>query len=259
MYSSSPESGHHPLRAFIVDDEARCREALKHLLSKYCPDVSVDTECESVRAALEVLRESTPDILFLDVVLQDGTGFDVLQRADCENISIIFTTAHDEHALKAIKFSALDYLMKPVDADELVAAVGKARHAGATREVRTKQLNLLRQNLGEGPEAERIALPTLDGFTFVELASIVFCEAQSNYTRFKFRDGESVIVCRTLKDYENLLEEHGFFRIHRSHMINLRHLERYVRGKGGYVVMSSGAELEVSPRCKEALLEKVKL
>ena len=187
--------------------------------------------------------------MFLDVELPDGTAFDDLQQLGGIRFQIIFTTAHAEYALRAIRFSALDYLMKPVVAEETRAAVDKVRGRRQDHDVRAHQMRTLQKHLVSGGEGmDRIVLPTQEGFIFVELHDIVWCEAQSNYTVFHLVAGPALIACRTMMEFEELLQEHGFFRIHHSHMINLHHVARYVKGKGGYVVMSTGTELEVSVR-----------
>ncbi len=247
------------LQTVIVDDEERCIEALKHLLGKHCPQVKIIATCDSVATAMSTLGGVAADLVFLDVMLPDGTGFDILQKLDLEHTAVIFTTAHDEFALKAIKFSALDYLLKPVNPDELALAVGKAQRVFELHEIRPAQLQTLASHLSQNDGAKMIALPTLDGFSFVEVQEIIFCESRSNYTDVTMKNGVKLTVCKTIKEYEILLEEYGFFRIHNSHIINLQHLRKYVRGKGGYVILSNGKELEVSTRRKEAFLERLAL
>ncbi len=240
------------LTAVIVDDEPHCREALKRLLAVHCPEILLLQECCGVEEAVRAIARHRPDLLFLDVELPDGTGFDVLERALNPECGVVFTTAYNEYALRAIKFSALDYLLKPVTAEELSAAVSKALRVLRQPDHRSNQLRVLRSLLRGGPDlTERIAVPTMDGFTFVGLKEIVWCGAESNYTRIHLERGESILTSRTMKEFEELLEERGFFRIHHSRLINLAHLRRYVKGKGGYVVMSDGRELEVSVRRKD--------
>jgi two-component system, LytTR family, response regulator len=243
----------------IVDDEERCSNSLVQLLNMHCPYVMIDAVCDSVHRALEILPGIHPDALFLDVMLGDGSGFDILQRLPEMKSSVIFTTAHSEYALKAIKYSAMDYLLKPIDSDELVAAIAKVGRSRELNEAIEARLRLLYLHLEGGAREEKIALPTSDGYCFIEIASIISCEAQSNYTVFKLNKGEKRIVSKTMKEYELLLEERGFFRIHRSYMINLKHVKSYYRGKGGYVVMSDGSELEVSPRCRDDLLQRLNI
>ncbi|MBL0174989.1 MAG: response regulator transcription factor [Ignavibacteria bacterium] len=243
------------IRAIIVDDEQPCRETLLRHLARHCPHLHVLAQCASVAEALEAIGACDPDLVFLDIMLPDGTGFDVLQCLDRVAFKVIFTTAHDEFAIRAIRFSALDYLLKPVLVGELLAAVEKVSQPRIPAHTSPTQIRLLRENLAHGGNNEmQMALPTLDGFMFVAVHDMVSCEARSNYTECGMANGEALTVCRTLKEFEDLLGDRGFFRIHHSHMINLRHLRRYVRGKGGYVVMSSGKEFEVSVRRKDAFI-----
>ncbi len=252
------ESNHpKPLRAILVDDEEHCRKTLSRLLAVQCHGVREIAQCDSVASGLEAIRTNNPDLVFLDIELPDGTGFDLLQKIGPVPLKIIFTTAHDEYAIRAIRFSALDYLMKPISATELRAAVERAATTTTPSPAHATQIRLLQDNLSGSEGKAKIALPTLDGFMFVALADIVICEARRNYTECVMATGETLLVCRTLKEFEELLAEHAFFRIHHSHIINLQHLRRYVRGKGGYVVMSSGRECEVSVRRKEEFIARL--
>jgi two-component system, LytTR family, response regulator len=252
-------SGSTSLRTVIVEDEAHCRDTLLGLIADECPDLHVVAICDSVAASVSKLREDRIDLVFLDVELPDGTGFDILQRLEEIRFKTIFTTAHAEYAIRAIRFSALDYLMKPVDPAELRAAVDKARCGFHSHETQSHQLRVLHEHLAaDGKGLDRIVLPTQDGYSFVELRDVVWCEAQSNYTVFHRVHGPALVSCRTMKEFEEILEAHGFFRIHHSHIVNLRHVVRYVKGKGGYVVMNTGKELEVSVRRKEEFIERIR-
>ncbi len=246
------------LRAAVVDDEAACRLMLKHLLAKHCPEVAVIAECESVDEAVRTLPVCSPDLVFLDIMLTDGTGFDLLQQLETVPFKVVFTTAHDTFAIRAIRFSALDYLLKPIQRDELVSAVARASETSQATRTHSSQLRLLHDNLAATTGGDtQIALPTLDGFIFVTVHDIVDLEANGNYTTCSTTQGETHLICRTLKEFDDLLADHGFFRIHHSHSINLRHLRRYIRGKGGYVIMSSGKELEVSVRRREEFIAQL--
>lgn len=245
------------LRAVIVDDEEHCRRTLSRLLTIHCHGVHEIAQCHSVASGLEVIRANKPDLVFLDIEMSDGTGFDLLQQSESVPFKIIFTTAHDEYAIRAIRFSALDYLLKPISVTELRAAVERAAESTAVSPVHQTQIRLLRDNLSGTDGQAKIALPTLDGFMFVALADIIVCEARRNYTECILAKGDALLVCRTLREFEDLLAEQGFFRIHHSHIINLHHLRRYVRGRGGYVVMSNGREFEVSMRRKEEFIARL--
>lgn len=244
------------LRAIIVDDERGGREALAALLANHCPSVEVIGMADSAATGAEAIRGLRPDLVFLDIEMPYGNGFDLLEMARGIDFGVIFTTAYDHYAIKAIRLCALDYLLKPIDADELQAAVARAE-----KELTVKPsgvLEALIQNMaGRDPGASRIALPTAEELLFVQVKDIVRCEAAGNYTIFHFISGEAPIVSRTLKEYEAVLGEMGFFRIHHSHLVNLHHVRRYVKGEGGQLVMCDGSEIAVSRRRKEELLSRL--
>jgi two-component system LytT family response regulator len=194
----------------------------------------------------------------MDICIRDGTSFDILSQLSSVEFKIIFTTAFNEYALRAIKFSALDYLLKPVDADELSTAIQKFIDARFDNDQNKQQLHLLHDHLASSENGKgMIAIPTLDGFTIIQIQDIIRCEAQSNYTDVFLKNNIKFTTCRTLKEYEELFVPHNFFRIHNSHLINLNHLQKYVKGKGGHVILSDGKELEVSVRRKEEFLKRL--
>jgi two-component system, LytTR family, response regulator len=246
------------LRAIIIDDEESCRDTLRDLLRNHFPHFQIVKECDSVESGIAALRGAEIDVLFLDVELPDGSGFDVLSALEDIRFKTIFTTAHNEYAVKAIKFSALDYLLKPILVDDLTAALARIDRTPEAQEQQRAQLRILHDRLVSRDDGEdRIALPTQDGYSFVDLRDIIRCEAENNYTWVFLVRGAKLLVCRTMKEFDEMLEEHGFFRIHNSHLINLRHLKRYVKGKGGYVVMSDDNELEVSVRRKDDFIGRI--
>ncbi|HTJ49608.1 MAG TPA: LytTR family DNA-binding domain-containing protein [Cyclobacteriaceae bacterium] len=244
------------VKCVIVDDELKSRESLKILLQDFCDNVEVCALCQNVAEAIEAIAEYKPDVVFLDIQMQRETGFDLLAKIKNIDFEVIFTTAYSEYAIKAFKFSAIDYLLKPIDIEELKKAVDKVE----------KKLNInisgrleqLLQNLRpSAPQHFKLALPTSDGLIFVKVDTIVYCEANSNYTTIFTDDGKKHVVSRTLKEYEDMLEDHNFFRIHNSHIINLGSIKKYVRGDGGYVIMNNDVSLDVSKRRKEAFLSKL--
>jgi two-component system, LytTR family, response regulator len=242
------------IRAIIIDDEKHCRETLSILLERYCPEVRVLAECGSGEQGLEAIRKHRPDLVFLDVEMPHLNGFEMLQQLPEIPFKVIFVTGYDEYAIKAIRFSALDYLLKPVDKEELLKAVGKAEVQLEPR--REAQLDILLQKLQPKPSGlQKIALPTQEGFELVPLEAIIKCESDSNYTHVFLRGGKRLLVSRTLKEIEELLRDHPFLRVHHSHLINLNEIVQYVRGEGGYVVMSDGSSVNVSRSRKEALLK----
>jgi two-component system, LytTR family, response regulator len=236
------------MKAVIIDDELQARSTLKKFLSAYCPEVSVRAECDSITAGFEcIVNNTAPDILFLDVQLADGDGFDLLQRLPQINFEIIFTTGYNNYAIKAIKYAAIDYLVKPINPEELREAVSRVMKKKA-------KYNSLDNPLPSRMNG-RIAIADSDGFRVVQLAKIVYCKAEGNYTLFIFSDGEKILVCKNLKEYECVLPQSSFLRIHNSYLINLEHLKSYVRGRGGQVEMSNGEFLDVARNRKQLLLD----
>jgi two-component system, LytTR family, response regulator len=246
------------LKCIIVDDEFKSRESLKAIIEKFCENITVLQLCQNGDEAIEAINTSKPDIVFLDIQLQKETGFDILERLDKIEFELIFTTAYSEFAIKAFKFSAIDYLLKPIDINDLKAAIEKARKrvAGNINE----RIAHLGQNLkGNTFKHSRLAVPTNDGLVFLNVDQILYCEATGNYTNIHMDDGRKFVVSRTLKEYENLLEEQDFFRIHNSFLINLNCLKKYIRGEGGQVVMNNDQALDVSKSRKKSFLEKIKM
>lgn len=256
------------LRAIIVDDEELGRKTLAHLLADYCPDVVVIDMAASAADARAALLKHSPDVLFLDIEMPGENGFDLLDSIHPDNrrFAVIFVTAYDHYALRAIKASAMDYLLKPVDIDELRAAVEKVSAARsippAAHEPFVSHVQTVLDNVrASGYGVTRLALPTGQGLRLVNAADVIRCEGDNNYSTFVVTGGESIVVCRTIREYEEILSESGFVRIHKSHLINLRHLKQYLRetqrDSGGHVVMDNGNKVEVSRRRKDELLARI--
>lgn len=243
------------MRAIIVDDELKSRESLKILLEEFCENVDVSALCKDVDEGVAAIQKHKPDIVFLDIQMQRETGFDLLEKITPITFEVIFTTAYSDYAIKAFKFSAIDYLLKPIDIEELKKALEKVEQKlNGNIALRLEQLV---QNLRPTSPNFKLALPTSDGLIFIKVDDILYCEASSNYTQIFSSDGKKYIVSRTLKEYEDLLTEHNFFRIHNSHLINLNSIKKYVRGEGGYVIMNNDVSLDVSKRKKEAFLARM--
>jgi len=244
------------LKSVIVDDESKSGESLKILIEDFCDDVVVSAICKSVDEGIAAIHEHQPDVVFLDIQMQRETGFDLLERLPEITFEVVFTTAHSEYAIKAFKFSAIDYLLKPIDLEELKASLAKVRKKiGQGIGARLQQLmRNLKETSGEN---YKLALPTADGLFFVKVSSIVYCEASSNYTEIVTDDGRKHIVSRTLKEYDEMLSEYNFYRIHNSYLINLNAVKKYIRGEGGSVVMTTGQCLDVSKRKKEGFLARI--
>ncbi|MFD0998255.1 LytR/AlgR family response regulator transcription factor [Ohtaekwangia kribbensis] len=244
------------INAIIVDDELKSRESLKILLEEFCDNVAVKALCQDVAEAVQAIQQYKPDVVFLDIQLQRETGFDLLTQLGDFDFEVIFTTAYAEYAIKAFKFAAIDYLLKPIDIGELKRALTKVeKRMNASISLRLQQLM---QNLkNTSSENYKLALPTTDGLVFVKMQDILYCEASSNYTEITVMDGKKYIVSRTLKEYEDMLGEHNFYRIHNSYLINLNAIKKYVRGEGGYVIMANDKSLDVSKRKKEGFLARI--
>ena len=247
------------LKAIIVDDEEKNREGLARMIDQFCHDVAVVGKAESASAAKKAIQEHQPDLVFLDIEMPGGNGFSLLEEMPNPNFQVIFTTAHADYAIKAIKFAALDYLLKPININELKTAVEKAiinMNAAQGGSLLKKKIEVLKDNRkNEGFDFEKIALPTSDGIDFYEIREILRCEADRAYCKFHMLNGQKVVVSKPLKEFEDLLEECNFFRVHKSNMINLNQIKKYVKGKGGYLILSDDSHVDVSVRRKEALMD----
>jgi two-component system, LytTR family, response regulator len=244
------------INAIIVDDELKSRESLKILLEEFCDNVTVKALCQDVADAVQAIQQYKPDVVFLDIQLQRETGFDLLTQLGDFDFEVIFTTAYAEYAIKAFKFAAIDYLLKPIDIEELKRALSKVEKR--RNDSISMRLQQLMQNLkNTSSENYKLALPTTDGLVFIKMQDILYCEASSNYTEITVMDGKKYIVSRTLKEYEDMLGEHNFYRIHNSYLINLNAIKKYVRGEGGYVIMANDKSLDVSKRKKEGFLARI--
>jgi two-component system, LytTR family, response regulator len=245
------------LSTIIIDDEPAAREKLQLLIEKYCADkITLKAVCKSPEEGIAAIAKHNPDLIFLDVEMPSMTGFDMLRKIARVNFEVIFTTAHDHYAIKAIKFSALDYLLKPIDLEQLLDAINKAvekkgmMHAG-------KRVENFIGNMEAKEKLSSLSVPTANGFMMMKVEDIVWCGAVNYYTVIHLKDKSELIATRTLKEFEELLTESGFIRIHHSHMINVAHLKRYIKGSGGQVEMSDGKTLDVSRRKKDELLERI--
>lgn len=246
------------LKAIVVDDELASRETLQNYLQKYCPDIEVSGLAEDVNQAIALINKHKPDVVFLDIEMPFGNGFDLLEKIGDHQFETIFVTAFSEYALKAIQVSASNYLLKPVSIDELIGAVEKVQKniSGQKDHLNTK---ILIENSGlANRQLHKIVLPTLEGFEVVVLKDVSFCEAEDNFTRFHLANGSKKLICRTLKFYEELLSGFDFIRIHKSYLINRHFVSRYMKGKGGQVALSTGEELDISPARKQEFLDAFK-
>lgn len=250
------------IKAVIVDDSPEARESLSADLKRWCSEtVKIAGEAGSMKEGLKVLRELKPDVVFLDIQLGDGDGFSLLEQLGETSTKVIFTTGMDNYGIRAIKFSALDYLLKPVDPDELVAAVEKLEGEQKKQSI-SENLKLLAEHLrptGESSKLKRLALNSSDRVQVVNIADIIRCESERNYTTFFLKDKKQIVVTKTLKEYEELLEPNGFVRVHHSHLINLEHLKEFVKHDGGYALMDDNAQVPVSVRKRDDLMHALGL
>ncbi|MCR9228286.1 MAG: response regulator [Flavobacteriaceae bacterium] len=245
------------LKAIIVDDEQHCINRLDGLLQDQGHDIEVMARCKTINEAKGEITCSFPDIVFLDVQLGKNTGFDLLSQLDTFDFEVIFTTSFDNYALQAFKFSALDYLLKPIDKNDLANALQKLRNHKNLKET-SKKIDILFHNFKEGNElSKRIAIPTLDGFAMLDTNDIIRLQSDVNYTHIHTLSNKRITASKTLKYFEGVLEGNAFFRVHKSHLVNLSFVEHYVKGKGGYIVLTDGSKIEVAVRRKEELIKKL--
>lgn len=249
------------IKAVIVDDSPEARASLSADLERYCTGVQLIGQAGSMAEGLKTLRELKPDVVFLDIDLGDGDGFGLLEQLGETQTKVIFTTGMDSHGIRAIKFSALDYLLKPVDPDELAGAVEKLAQEKQKLSI-SENLRLLTEHLrpasGSGP-IKRLALNSADKVQVVNISDIIRCESERNYTTFFLKGGKQIVVTKTLKEYEELLEPNGFVRVHHSHLINLEHLKEFIKHDGGYALMDDNSHVPVSVRKRDDLLKALGL
>lgn len=240
------------MNAIIVDDETKARSALRNLLKEYCPDVTVVNEADGVVAAFEAVGESSPDLVFLDIQLKDGTGFDFLKELSEVSFQVIFVTAYDQYAIKAFKYSALDYLLKPINSKDLIESVKRARHMNRKEEVAPKLEVLMSNNQTSD---KRIVLKTSDSIHIVNIKDIVRCEADSNYTNIYLNQGKKILISKSLKEFDAMLSESGFLRVHSAHLINIDYLERIRKTRTGELFMKDSSIIPVSASRKQSLMK----
>jgi two-component system LytT family response regulator len=243
------------IKAILVDDEANCLNSLNKLISDYCPEVQVDDRCRSGKKALESIEKLKPELVFLDIEMPVMNGFELLEHFKQIPFSVIFTTGYDQYAIKAIRFSALDYLLKPIDPKELVAAVHKVQVQ--KNPPFAEQFRILMDQIQHKETSiAKIAVPTSEGFELILADQIIRCEADSNYTHLFLKNRTSIVACRTLKEMEEQLHDFNYFlRVHHSYIVNLNEVTKYIRGEGGYLIMADGSTVNVSHSRKDALLK----
>ncbi|GAB2823113.1 LytR/AlgR family response regulator transcription factor [Ferruginibacter profundus] len=244
------------ISAIVIDDETKGRLALREKLTAYCPQVEIVAEATNGQEALMLIQHHKPQLIFLDIEMPRMNGFEMLNELPEKNFHIIFTTAYDQYAIKAIKYAAFDYLLKPIDIEELRTAVSKIdiRESSQTK----KQVELLSQNMQQQKkQLSRLAIPTLEGLLFYAINDIIQLEANSNYTNIYLVNKIKITASKTLKEFEELLPDDIFFRTHHSHLINLNYIKRYIKGDGGQIELQNGNYVDVSRRKKEEFLKAI--
>lgn len=240
-------------KILIIDDEKPTRELIQHMLESFNLNAEIFTDGENVETGINSIEKIQPDLVLLDIQMPDGNGFDVLKRTQYKKFEVIFITAFQEFAIQAIKFSALDYILKPIDMEELQNAVKRALDSIHDK-TDESQIMALQNNI-QPHQKRKIVLKTLESIHIVDIENIIRCEADKNYTSFYLVDGKRILVSRTLKDFDLMLAGHNFFRVQQSHLININYIERYDKHDGGYVVMKDGASVPLSPAKKEQFFQ----
>jgi two-component system LytT family response regulator len=242
------------IEAIIIDDELHCLQSLSIQLNEFCPMVHLVSQCRSADEGLKAIKQAKPDLVFLDIEMPVMNGFELLEQLPTIPFALIFTTSYEQYAIKAIRFSALDYLLKPIQPKELVGAVMKVQEERHLPLAEQFQMLLKKVN-GIKTGFTKVAVPTAEGFELVPADQIIYCEANDNYTLLFLKNDRKIIACRTLKEMEEQLQDFGFFvRVHYSFLVNLNEVTKYIKGEGGYLIMSNTASVTVSRRRKEALL-----
>ena len=244
------------MRCIIVEDELLSRSTLEELIKRHCAELEVVALCKDGTEGLDAIRSLEPDLVFLDIEMPNMNGFEMLAEFDQVDFDVIFTTAYDEFAVKAFKVSAVDYLLKPIDEEELQRSVRRAVEKQSSFMSR-EHVELLLSNVQAGERHEKIAIPSLDGIDFVDIEDILRCEADRNYTTIFTIQGETYIYSKTIKEFERFLPDDMFFRTHNSHVVNLQYIKKYLRGKGGELVLKDGSVVPVARLRKESLLKKI--
>lgn len=243
------------ISCLIIDDEANARNAVKNMLAFYCKDVKVVAEAEDVKSGLDAISLHNPNLVFLDMKMPDGTGFDLLNELKSIPFKIIFITAHDQFAIQAFKFSAIDYLLKPINPEEFVEAINKAKELTEKEEYKIKLDTFLSYLKPNSNDNKKIVLKTAESIHLVNIEDIIRCESDRCYTEFFLENGKKILVSKVLKEFDDMLSPHGFIRPHQSHLINLNYIESYQKEDGGYILMKDRAAIPVSVRKKESVLK----
>jgi two-component system LytT family response regulator len=247
------------IKTMLIDDEPRGLSALRRLLELNCPDIRIIGECQDAQSAAELIPVLDPELIFLDVAMPDKNGFDLLNELSPIRFEIVFVTAHNQYTIQAFRYSAVDYLLKPVEEDLLIEAVRRAGVRIANR-TSANQVETFLYNLRklQTPAEMKLCIADMKGFRVVDLSDVIYCESESSYTIFHLLNGQRITASKSIMEYEQMLEHSAFCRIHKSFLVNLHHIREYIRGEGGSVVLTNELTIEVSRRKKELFITKMK-
>ena len=239
------------LTCILVDDEEKARDNLENLIKEYVNKLQIVKKCSNIAEASKAIDDYDPDIIFLDIEMNTATGFDLLEKLKDDWYNVIFVTAHDEYAVKAFRYSATDYLLKPIDIDELIESVEKIRNGQSQKE------QSLEVSAGSDSDVKKLAVPIHDGVKLVSIDSIIRFEGTGNYTNVFTEEGDKGTFSKGIKHFEEMLMQKNFVRVHRSHLVNINFIKEYHKGRGGFIVLKDGTQLEVSRRRKQDLMDKM--
>lgn len=243
------------LRTIIIDDEPNARQVVKNILELYCNNVEVVGEAENVTNAITIINKLKPELVLLDIRMPDGTGFDILKKVDVLDFHFVFITAYEQYAIKAIKLSALDYILKPINTNELINTIEKAQLSSLSVNDQKTKLDTFVNNQSTNKTNQKLVLNTHDSIYIVNVKDIITCKADKNYTEVNLSDKRKLVISQTLKNFENMLTTLGFFRVHQSYLINLKYISYYEKGLGGTIIMNDGSRIPVSSRRKNCFLQ----
>ena len=243
------------LRTLVIDDEPNARQVVKNIVELYCHDTEVVGEAVNVTDGIKKINELKPDLVLLDIRMPDGTGFDLLKKVKNLNFHFIFITAYEQYAIQAIKQSALDYILKPINTNELVSALEKVHLTTLKESDQQSKLNVFTYNLGNDSDNKRLVLNTQDSIYMVHISDIISCKADKNYTEVNIQNKQKLVISKTLKDFEKMLAGCGFFRTHQSYLVNIKYISHYEKGLGGTIIMEDSSRIPVSSRKKDAFLQ----
>jgi len=243
------------ISCILIDDEADSLEVMEMLLKTYCPQVKIEAVCNSAENGIAAIKQYRPDVVFLDIEMPNMNGFDMLEKFDELFFDVVFITAYQQFAIKAFRYSALNYLLKPVDSDDLVKTIERVEKKKSPPMKEQMEMLMQQMRSSEKQTVPRIALTTSDGMLFVMTSDIIFCESDSNYTKVILKDGRKILVSKPMKEIDETLSGPDFYRIHNSYLINLNHIKKYVRGEGGYVIMADGSNVSISRTKKQEFVD----